>query len=79
MSCAICGDRSHETSGHYAAAFTNAMTGEPYSVPDDIRRAATEICQAFGIRGISDPMYVANGIAQRLGRGDGASNFEVSR
>lgn len=56
-------------------AFTNPVTREPYTVPDDIRRAATRIVMAYGIRGICDPMYIANVIANETGRGDGQSNF----
>lgn len=44
-------------------AFTNPVHGVPYDVPADIRRAAERICVAYGIRGICDPMYIANVIA----------------
>lgn len=56
-------------------AFTNPVTGQPYNVPDDIRRAAERVVMAYGIRGLSDPMYIANVIAVELGRGDGHGGF----
>lgn len=59
----------------WAEAFTNPVTKRPYTIPDDIREAAISVCRAYGIRGICDPMYIANTIAQKLGRGDGQSNF----
>ena len=46
-------------------------------VPPDIRKAAERICQAYSIRGICDPGYIANLIAKETGRGDGCSNFTV--
>lgn len=61
---------------HFAEAFTNPITRQPYDPPADIRRAAERICQAYGIRGVCDPMYIANVIARETGRGDGESNFE---
>lgn len=57
-------------------AFTDSTNNEPYNVPDDIRKVAERICMAYGIRGICDPMYIANLIAIELGLGDGSSNFE---
>lgn len=51
-------------------AFTDPVTREPYQVPDDIRRAAERIVSAYMIRGICDPMYVANLIAKETGRGE---------
>lgn len=56
-------------------AFTSAVTGEPYNVPEDIRNAATRIVRAYPIRGICDPMYIVNVLAVELGRGDGQGNF----
>lgn len=58
------------TRGHEAG-------GEPYEIPSDIRRAAERIVSAFGssIRGMCDPMYVANVIARETNRGDGESTF----
>ena len=43
--------------------------------PPDIRRAAERITRAYGIRGISDPGYIANVIALEIGRGDGKGSF----
>ena len=59
----------------FAEAFTNPVTRKPYDVPADIRKAAERIVGSYGIRGICDPMYIANVIALELGRGDGHSNF----
>jgi hypothetical protein len=75
MTCTICRASDHDRDGHYDEAFTNPVTREPYPVPDDIRRAAEHICRVYPIRGICDPMYVANTIARETGRGDGKSNF----
>lgn len=59
----------------FVEAFTNPVTKEPYKVPADIREAAEHITRSYGIRGICDPMYIANVIAMHLGRGDGKSQF----
>jgi predicted NAD-dependent protein-ADP-ribosyltransferase YbiA (DUF1768 family) len=56
-------------------AFFNELAQEPYKIPADLRRASERICLAYGIRGICDPMYIANVIAAEIGRGDGRSNF----
>jgi len=48
---------------------------EGITPPADIQRAAERICDAYGIRGICDPGYIANVIALELGRGDGHSRF----
>lgn len=78
--CTTCASTDHSVDEHFEHAFRNPSTGEPYGVPADIREAATFIARAYGIRGISDPMYIANVIAERLGRGDGQSHFfEVAR
>jgi hypothetical protein len=45
------------------------------TAPADIREAAERICNTYEIRGICDPMYIANVIAMSTGRGDGKSNF----
>ena len=34
--------------------------------PEDIRKASEHICQAYGIRGICDPKYIANIIQRQL-------------
>jgi hypothetical protein len=44
-------------------------------VPVDIRRASERICTSYGIRGLTDPMYIANVIALETGRGDGKGDF----
>lgn len=56
-------------------AFTNPVTREAYEVPEDIKRLSMRVCRSYGIRGICDPMYIANVIAFELERGDGQSNF----
>lgn len=48
---------------------------EGYNVPEKIKTASIAICRSCGIRGICDPMYIANIIAMSLGLGDGKSNF----
>jgi hypothetical protein len=55
----------------FAYCFENR--GRP--VPQDIRTAATRLVRAYGIRGICDPLYIANVIARETGRGDGEGNF----
>lgn len=81
MTCDICHATDHgDERGAYAwrphfdAAFTNG-DGQPYDVPADIRSAAERITQSYNIRGICDPMYIANVIALETGRGDGCSTF----
>lgn len=66
---------NQETEEFFREAFTNPVTQQPYAVPDDIRTASRRICQAFGIRGSCDPMWIANVIAVATKRGDGFSNF----
>jgi hypothetical protein len=56
-------------------AFYNELARKPYDIPADLRKASERICHAYGIRGICDPMYIANVIALEIGRGDGRSNF----
>lgn len=73
--CETCRATDHDTQGHYDHAFINPVTNQSYGVPDDIKNAALRICQAYGIRGICDPMYIANVIAKETGRGDGSHNF----
>lgn len=75
MACETCRATDHKTEGHYDHAFINPVTWESYGVPNDIKTAAKRICQAYGIKGICDPMYIANLIAMETGRGDGSSNF----
>lgn len=45
------------------------------NIPEDIKKIAIRICDAYGIRGICDPVYICNIIAVEQGRGDGKSNF----
>lgn len=62
---------------HYVACFTDCM-GRPYHVPAELIKTAICICRSYGIKGICDPMYIANTIAKDLGIGDGMHNFRVS-
>lgn len=63
----------------FIEAFTDPVSRKPYNVPDDLKRLSTRICRSYGIRGLCDPMYIANVIAVELGLGDGLSNFNTSR
>lgn len=60
----------------FIEAFTDPMTGEPYAIPENLKRLSARICRSYGIRGSCDPMYIANIIAFELGLGDGKSNFK---
>lgn len=53
--------------------FTEAFKG--YDVPDNIKKIATNICKRFVIRGICDPMYIANTMAHMSDIGDGSGTF----
>lgn len=46
--------------------FNEAFKG--YVIPEDIKHAAMHICNAYGIKGICDPMYIANVIAMYTNR-----------
>ncbi len=70
-----CARIKKEDAAFYDDCFTNPVTKIPYNVPADIKRLARRICGAYGIRGLCDPMYIANVIAFELGRGDGQSTF----
>ena len=59
--------------------FTNPVTKQPYAVPDDLRHLSERIVRSYGIRGICDPMYIANIIALETGRGDGYSTFKAAQ
>lgn len=61
----------------FKEAFTDPITRQTCALPPTIKQAATRICRAYGIRGICDPMYIANVIAFELGMGDGRSNFKM--
>ena len=54
-------------------AFANTET------PENLRRLAARLCRSYGIRGICDPMYIANVIACELGIGDGHGNFNETK
>jgi hypothetical protein len=54
--------------------FIEAFKGA--KVPENIRRLSERLCRSYGIRGICDPMYIANIIALELGLGDGQNNFK---
>ena len=56
-------------------AFSSAVNNQPYDVPANLRRLAERICRSYGIRGVCDPMYIANVAAFELGLGDGYSRF----
>lgn len=45
------------------------------AVPTALRACVERICIRFAIRGICDPMYVANVVAFELGWGDGQGTF----
>lgn len=46
-----------------------------HEVPKGLKEATAHIVTVYGIKGISDPMYIANTIAKRTGKGDGEGNF----
>lgn len=46
-----------------------------YDVPESIKQTSIDICTKYNIKGISDPMYISNVIANELGLGDGSHNF----
>lgn len=54
--------------------FKEAFKGS--EVPKDIKRLSERLCRSYGIRGICDPVYIANIIALELGLGDGQGNFK---
>lgn len=45
-------------------------------LPPQLRNMAERMCREFNIRGICDPMYIANVAAFELGMGDGRSSFD---
>lgn len=73
--CQTCQASNHTTDEHYVEAFINPVTRKNYPIPNDIRKAAESICRTYGLRGICDPMYIANVFAKATGRGDGESHF----
>ncbi len=44
--------------------------------PEFFKKRATAICERFFIKGICDPMYIANTIAYHTGLGNGDGQFE---
>lgn len=48
-------------------------------VPSDLRAVSEKLCRTFNIRGICDPMYIANVAAVEFERGDGCGQFDASR
>lgn len=56
----------------FAYTFENATP-----MPPQIRKAAERVCREYDIRGICDPLYVANCIASEIGAGDGRSVFTL--
>jgi hypothetical protein len=70
-------DKQLHSKEWFDECFTQPTTGRPYQVPADIRRLSERLVRSYGIRGICDPMYIANIIALETGRGDGVSNFTV--
>lgn len=73
--CHICRCTDHFAHEHWEIAFIRPTTGKPYGVPADIKAAAIAICSSYQVKGICDPMWIANQIAMHTGRGDGQSNF----
>lgn len=65
-----------ERSAFFKEAFTQATTRKPYDVPENLKQISIRICNAHNIKGICDPMYIANVVALELGMGDGNSNFK---
>lgn len=59
---------------HSAGWFDNCFENAQ-AVPTDLRAASQALCTCFNIRGICDPMYLANLVAMELGRGDGRGEF----
>lgn len=55
------------------AFFDAAFSG--MDVPPALRRLVERIVRSYGIRGQSDPAYLANLIALELGMGDGNGRF----
>ncbi len=47
-------------------------------VPPDLRATSEALCRRFLIKGICDPMYIANVLAAELGRGDGQGQFHAA-
>lgn len=59
----------------FEEAFADPCREHGTDVPRDIKECARSLCIQHDIRGISDPLYIANVIAFEMGRGDGCSVF----
>lgn len=60
---------------HSKGWFDNCLQTEDGPMPADLRQLSESLCRRFDIRGICDPMYIANVAAYELGRGDGRGAF----
>lgn len=58
---------------HSPGWFDNCFEGS--ELPADIRAMSEALCKRFTIRGLCDPMYIANVAAFELGRGTGTGTF----
>lgn len=59
---------------HSQEWFNEAFQYDP-SVPPQLRHMSERMCREFNIRGICDPMYIANIAAVEFGMGDGRGTF----
>lgn len=58
--------------------FDNCFEIGETEVPPDLRRMSEALCLKYDIRGICDPMYIANVAAATFGRGDGRGTFHAA-
>ena len=49
---------------------------KPFAITNQLRDLCESICKSYGIRGICDPGYIANVIAQMFNVGDGIGTFK---
>lgn len=69
----------NNTQLHSDAWFSyNLATQDGKPVPEPIAEFSKAVCRRFNIRGICDPMYIANVTAFECGMGDGCSTFECN-
>jgi hypothetical protein len=64
---------------HSAAWFDDAFTdkdSKPLLVPAKLREFSESVCRSFDLRGVCDPLYIANVAAVELGLGEGDSTFK---
>lgn len=59
----------------FEEAFADPCREEGKDVPRDIKALAKSLCIQHNIRGICDPLYIANVTAVEMGRGDGCGVF----